>query len=572
MTRLRLQLLGGLSIRPGSGPALSLGTKKAHALIAYLAVPPGRAHPRDKLAGLLWGDTGDEQARQSLRQTLVTLRRALPETRPPVLALDRDTLALNPDAVEVDVSVFERLAAGTTGKALEQAAALYQGDLLEGVRVTEEPFEDWLRAERSRLRQLAIDTLTRLLTLQSKANNTERAIHTAARLLALDPVQEAVHRMLMRLYARQGRRGEALRQYQVCVGVLQRELRAEPEAETKHLYRELLRQTVSRSAVVETSTPREPRTIPPSVVANAPALEGRLIGREAELGQLQRLLGEEMHGSGRVAMLVGEAGIGKTRLSAALAVEALERGCRVLIGHCHESDSILPFGPWVDACRGGGLTTDQDLLAKLAPAWRAELARLFPEVNTATLPRPGHSDLRLFEAVAQLMGHTATRQPAVLMIEDLHWADEISLRLLAFVSRRIGAWPALLLVTARVEDLADAVLARRTLHEISGAPGAMRLELSPLSGSDTRRLVRSLVGASSEDRAIGPIEEQICATNEGNPFVVIETTRAMLEGTSPSDGRGSPLPPPVRELTARRLERLSVDARGPVGGGRGDRP
>src|SRR5262245_42859677 len=138
MARLTLQLLGGLSIRSGSGPGPSLGTKKAHALMAYLAVPVGRAHPRDKLASLLWGDTGDEQARQSLRQTLVPLRRTLPETQPPALALDRDTLALNPDAVEVDGSVFERLAAGTTGKALEQAAALYQGDLLEGVRVTEE--------------------------------------------------------------------------------------------------------------------------------------------------------------------------------------------------------------------------------------------------------------------------------------------------------------------------------------------------------------------------------------------------------------------------------------------------
>src|SRR5262245_11032863 len=333
MARLRLQLLGGFSIQPGSGPALSLGTKKAHALIAYLAVPPGRAHPRDKLASLLWGNTGDEQARQSLRQTLVTLRRALPETRPPALALDRDTLALNPDAVEVDVSVFERLAAGTTGKGLAQAAALYQGDLLEGVRVTEEPFEDWLRAERARLRQLAIDTLTRLLALQSKADETERAVHTAARLLALDPVQEAVHRALMRLYARQGRRGEALRQYQVCVGVLQRELRAEPEAETKHLYRELLRQTVPRAPVVQ-AAPREARTTPRSLVANTPALEGRLIGREAELGQLQRLLDEAMQGSGRVATLVGEAGIGKTRLLAALAADALERGCRVLIGHC----------------------------------------------------------------------------------------------------------------------------------------------------------------------------------------------------------------------------------------------
>jgi DNA-binding SARP family transcriptional activator len=153
MARLTLQLLGGFSVRLGSGPALNPGTRKAQALIAYLAVPPGRAHPRDKLASLLWGDTGDEQARQSLRQTLVAVRRALPASKPPMLVVDHDTLALDPAAVEVDVQQFGRLSAGGTAKALEQAVALYEGDLLEGVRVTEEPFEDWLRAERARLRQ-----------------------------------------------------------------------------------------------------------------------------------------------------------------------------------------------------------------------------------------------------------------------------------------------------------------------------------------------------------------------------------------------------------------------------------
>ena len=116
--------------------------------------------------------------------------------------VDHDTLALDPAAVEVDVQQFERLAAAGTAKVLEQAVKLYQGDLLEGVRVTEEPFEDWLRVERARLRQLAIDALTRLLAYQSKAGETEGAVQTAARLLALDPVQEAVHRTLMRLYAR----------------------------------------------------------------------------------------------------------------------------------------------------------------------------------------------------------------------------------------------------------------------------------------------------------------------------------------------------------------------------------
>src|SRR5439155_25825993 len=110
--------------------------------------------------------------------------------------------------------------------------------------------EEWLRAERERLRELAIESLAKLLAHHARTDAIDQAVQTAVRLLGLDPAQEAVHRTLMRLYARQGRRGAALRQYQACVGVLERELGLEPEAETKQLYRELLqaRPQVTRMA------------------------------------------------------------------------------------------------------------------------------------------------------------------------------------------------------------------------------------------------------------------------------------------------------------------------------------
>jgi DNA-binding SARP family transcriptional activator len=129
--------------------------------------------------------------------------------------------------------------AAETPRALEQAAELYQGDLLLGFTVSEPLFEDWLVAERERLREMALEALARLLAHQTKTGRTEQAIQTAIRLLRLDPLQEAVHRRLMRLYARQGRRGAALKQYQACLTVL--EVGAELEPETKRLYQELLR-------------------------------------------------------------------------------------------------------------------------------------------------------------------------------------------------------------------------------------------------------------------------------------------------------------------------------------------
>jgi DNA-binding SARP family transcriptional activator len=124
--------------------------------------------------------------------------------------------------------------------ALERAAGLYRGDLLEGLAIAEPPFEEWLTAERERLLEMGLEALVRLLAHQIRIAVNDEAVQTAIRVLGLDPTQESVHRSLMRLYARQGRRGAAPRQYQICIATLERELGVEPEPETKQLYRELL--------------------------------------------------------------------------------------------------------------------------------------------------------------------------------------------------------------------------------------------------------------------------------------------------------------------------------------------
>lgn len=139
MTKLRLTLLGGFQARIDSGPALSLPTRKAQALLAYLALPPGRAHPRDKLAALLWGGIREESARASLRQALFSIRKALGEAEGHVLRQEAASLSLVPDAVEVDTAVFERLVGEGTREALEQASALYRGDVLTGLVLNEAP-------------------------------------------------------------------------------------------------------------------------------------------------------------------------------------------------------------------------------------------------------------------------------------------------------------------------------------------------------------------------------------------------------------------------------------------------
>src|SRR5262249_9703519 len=156
--------------------------------------------------------------------------------------VEGDGVAFATDAVTVDVSEFEQVARSQDPDELERAAALYRGDLLEGISPGSAQFEEWLRAERERLHELALEAFAKLLAHQMKRAATDPAFRPALRLLRLDPLQEVTHRALMRLSARQGRRAASLRQYQQCVDVLRRELGVEPEEATKQVYRELLPQ------------------------------------------------------------------------------------------------------------------------------------------------------------------------------------------------------------------------------------------------------------------------------------------------------------------------------------------
>jgi DNA-binding SARP family transcriptional activator len=555
---MEVRLLGGFEVRLASGAPLAVPTKKAQALLAYLAVHRDRSHPRDKLAALLWGERSDGEARGDLRHALRSLRKALADIGTSALRIERQHLALDPHATDVDVLTFERDVAEGTPEALERAAAVYRGDLLLGFTLNEPLFEEWLVAERERLREKALEALAQLLAQQTKAASAERAIQTAVRLLALDPLQEAVHRTLMRLYARQGRRGAALKQYQACVGALRRELGTEPEEETRRLYQELLRRPLD--ARPASGAADRPNVAP--ISPDLPAADTPLFGRKAEVARLGAILDAALQGRGGIAIVRGEAGIGKTRLVSALVGEAVSRGCRVLLGRCHESDSILPFGPWVDAMRAGGVGSDGDVLAALHPTRRAELTRLLPEADTAGLPRASDSALPLFESVTDLVQHLAARRPLLLVVEDVHWADETSLRLLAFVSRRVSAWPAVLVVTARDDELADAALARRTLEELSRAPRTSSLVLSPLSRADTGSLVAALARVGSDAPAVAQVEERVWAMSEGNPFVTMEVMRALDQQRRWEDASDSPgaltLPASVRELVERRLDRLGA--------------
>src|SRR5262245_37604879 len=197
MVEFRLTLLGTFALS-GSAP-FAMPSKKAQALLAYLAIPPGLPHRREKLASMLWGDRSQESARQNLRQCLTEVRKMSDGGEELPIFAEGDSLRLDPSNVAVDVAEFEQALRSRDPNGLVRAFALYRGEFLEGLNLQAEPIEEWLVAERRRLRTVAIEGLVHLLEHQQRSGAHKEAMQTALRLLNIDPLQETVHRRLMRL-------------------------------------------------------------------------------------------------------------------------------------------------------------------------------------------------------------------------------------------------------------------------------------------------------------------------------------------------------------------------------------
>jgi adenylate cyclase len=231
-----IALFGGLVIRDRQGNVVELAGQKDRALLGFLALSPGTPHGRDKLAALLWGESGHRQARDSLKQAVLRLRRAFGSAASSPLIARRHTVALAEEAVSVDVGWFESLLGRDSPDSAEAAIALYRGDLLDGIRVREAGFEDWLLVERQRLRDMAVDASAMLMVRMLNAGQRDRAAAAARRLLSFDPLHEAACRTLMQVHSERGERAQALKLFETLRDRLQQDLAVAPEPATAELY------------------------------------------------------------------------------------------------------------------------------------------------------------------------------------------------------------------------------------------------------------------------------------------------------------------------------------------------
>ncbi len=521
---LRVRLLGTLELREEDRLLPRPPTLKSQALLAYLLLHRRQPLTRDRLGDLFWGERPENKARHSLATALWHIRRCLPDER--MLLSDPQTVQFDPLAeLWLDVEAFARLASSSEAASLDQAAHLYRGEFLDGF------FDDWVISERYRLETLWVEALTRLMAAQESAADHWQTLTTALRLIAVDPLREDAHRAAMRAFCRLGQRNAALDQYERCRQVMQAELDAAPEAATTELYESIRsgRYAVGHALAVAGAAP-----IPEQAPAAINPLEAwspvRMVGRDAELAYLHQRWERARAGQGRLVLVQGEAGMGKTRLVEEFAQQLRWQGRRVLWGRCYEFERILPYQPVAEALR--------TLLPVLAPAELAALPSrvlagvswLAPEFGEQ---RPGHlpaspsvpgSDPH-FDGVVRFLAELAAHAPLLLVLEDVHWATEPTLEMVHYLARSLATRPVLILLTLRPEALEPQhplIAIRRRL----GRDGLLdTIVLPPLAPEAVSLLVAEMSGAS----AAAPLAERLYQESEGNPFYLNEMIRALFE-------------------------------------------
>ncbi len=293
------------------------------------------------------------------------------------------------------------------------------------------------------------------------------------------------------------------------------------------------------------------------------ALRTHFVGRVREMAALNAEFEEALAGHGRVVLLLGEPGIGKTRTADELAAIAQQRGARVLVGRCHEGEGAPAFWPWIQVTRAYVRHRDAATVRAAMGAGASAIAQIVAEVGERLpdLPHPPALDpeqarFRLFDSYTTFMRGAAAREPLVVLIDDLHWADPPSLRLLQFLAQEIGDARLLVIATCREAEPDASATLSESLAQLGRLDHCRRISLSGLSAPEVTRFISDTAGITLTDT----LAAAVYGETEGNPFFVTEIVRLLAaEGAALHGAASTPLaiPQTVREAIARRMQRLS---------------
>jgi DNA-binding SARP family transcriptional activator/predicted ATPase len=582
MESLAIRVLGIPEIRLGEQP-LSFRTRKVLALLVYLAVERG-LHSRDSLMALLWPESSQSSAAAALRTTLSRLRKALGPAGD-VLITEAGNVGFDSNySVDLD---WLRTAAheDTSPDELRSILTVDRGEFLDGFSLPDAPaFDDWVSTQRGAcLRQLEMvyDRLSQhLLSIHDSA----AAVETAARWVIRAPLSEQAYRRLMAAHALNGQRPAALLTYHQLQDTLKKELGLQPGRETV-----LLASSIDQGRIGVERLDSSPKIGRVSSTDRQRRLSLPLVGRSAEHSRLVESFHQIGGEKAQAVVIIGAAGVGKTRLVNSFRDWALLDSPETEIwqGKAFETGGRLAFQPVVEALRIrlDQVNAPEDLLEDV---WLAELSQLMPELRARypDLPMPltGNANFvraRLFESIATLGNALAARHPSVLILDDMQWADADTLDLIHYLARRWAEMkaPILLLLTVRQEAYAADTSLREWLARLERDTSLTRLLLDNLSGAAVEELVKSLAGDGGNETATSAFAAWLWAETRGLPFFVEALLQMLIEqgvlfavgdqGLAYSFASALehvrsvarvPLPPGVREVIRVRLEGLSKQA------------
>jgi DNA-binding SARP family transcriptional activator/tetratricopeptide (TPR) repeat protein len=541
------RMLGPLEVVE-EGRSLELGGQQQRALLALLLLEANRVVSRDRLIAALWEDEPPDTAQKALQVYVSNLRKRLGRDR---ITTKAPGYAIRVEPGELDLELFERFAAEGGRRGCADALALWRSPPL-----AEFAHRRFALPEIARLEERHLALLEERIEADLAQGRQADLVAELESLVGEHPLRERLRALLMLALYRSGRQVEALEVYQDARRALVDELGIEPGRELRELHQRILNQ--------DPCLDLDGR---PTVEAEGERGEG-FVGREPELAELTGGLADAFAGRGRLFLLQGEPGIGKSRLADELMRRARVRGAHVLVGRCWEAGGAPAYWPWTQSLRTYVRAADPDVVRRQVGAHAADVAQIVPELRelfpglSQPEQEPFESDaarFRLFDSTASFLGHVSTERALVLVFDDLHAADEPSLLLLRYVTSVLADRRLLIVGTFRDLDPTMEDPLESTITELGREPVTRRIHLSGLTEDEVGRLAELTAQTSPSRRLV----EELYAETEGNPLFVSEIVRLLAaEGRLATDGStGILVPESVRETIGRRLRKLSSECR-----------